>query len=141
MFNLVIKMEKGKIYEIVWDNGCFDCGKDKCIDNIKSKSIFDPTINKTYSNCIAHDIQIENKEEDNKNKTDNENTQENDKNKPEKQVEPEKNDNYLEPKFYITWFGTDKDKRQLKTAGLAMTKFKPYIIAGSFYSSIKGLFT
>ena len=129
-------MEKGNIYEIVWDNGCFDCVKEKCIDGINAKSIFNPSINKTYSNCIAHDIQIENKEEDNKNKTNN-NTQENDKNKQEQS----EGKNNLEPKFYITWFGTDKDKRQLKTAGLAMTKFKPYIIAGSFYSSIKGLFS
>ena len=33
MFNLVIKMEEGKIYEIVWDNGCFDC-KNNCEENI-----------------------------------------------------------------------------------------------------------
>ena len=131
-------MDKGKIYEMVWDNGCFDCGKDKCIDGIKSKSIFDPSINKTYSNCIAHDIQIENKKEENKNETDSDNPQENDKKKPE---EPEEEERKLEPKFYITWFGTDKNKRQLKTAGLAMTKFKPYIVAGSFYSSINGLFS
>lgn len=52
---------------------------------------------------------------------------------------PEKNKKDLEPKFYITWFGSDKDKRQLKTAGLAMTKFKPYI-SESFKTSIKDLF-
>ena len=49
------------------------------------------------------------------------------------------NNGKCDPKFYITWFGTDKDKRQLKTAGLAMTKFKHYSV-GSLYSSIKGIF-
>ena len=135
MFNLVIKMEKGKIYEIVWDNGCFDCDKNTCIKNIISKSIFDPSINKTYSNCLAHINPIENEKEDNK-------TIDNGKNPQEKDIgnnEGKKNIN--EPNFYITWFGSDKNKRQLKTAGLAMKKFKPYIIAGSFYSSIKGLFS
>ena len=39
MLNLVIKMEKGKIYEIVWDNGCFTCSEDKCQKNLVSKSI------------------------------------------------------------------------------------------------------
>ena len=33
----------------------------------------------------------------------------------------------------------DKDKRQLKTSGLAMTKFEPYI-SDSFKTSIKDLF-
>ena len=39
MLNLVIKMEKGKIYEIVWDNGCFTCNDDKCQKNLVSRSI------------------------------------------------------------------------------------------------------
>ena len=39
MLNLVIKMEKGKIYELVWDNGCFTCGDDKCEKNLLSKAI------------------------------------------------------------------------------------------------------
>ena len=108
MFNLVIKMEEGNIYEIVWDNGCFDCDLDNCEKDIPTRSVFDNHVDKKYSNCF----------------------------------EPNRysNDEHLEPKFYITWFGTDKQKRQLKTAGLAMTKFKPYI-SGSFTSSIKGLFT
>ena len=111
MHNLVIKMEEGKIYEIVWDNGCFDCDKENCVNNILSKSVFDPLIDKKYGNCK------------------------------ESQNESEgKSGNHLVPKFYITWFGTDKQKRQLKTAGLAMTKFKPYITSGSFSSSINGLY-
>ena len=135
MFNLVVKMEKGKVYEIVWDNGCFDCGKDKCIEKIVSKSVFDTSFNKTYSNCLAHNITIENEKDDNNNnKTDNENSENDSYKKEEKK-------NINDPNFYITWFGSDKNKRQLKTAGLAMKKFEPYIIRGSFYSSIKGLFS
>jgi hypothetical protein len=109
MFNLVIKMEEGKIYEIVWDNGCFDC-TNNCQENIVTSSVFNSTITQTYENCY--------------------------------ETEACTNDNEVsncDPKFYITWFGTDKDKRQLKTAGLAMTKFKHYSV-GSLYFSIKGIF-
>ena len=104
-------MEKGKIYEIVWDNGCFTCGEDKCQKNLVSKSIFDNSTEINYENCFE-------KKEENPSNNDDKN---------------------LEPKFYITWFGSDKDKRQLKSAGLAMTKFKPYI-SESFKTSIKDLF-
>ena len=31
-----------------------------------------------------------------------------------------------DPKFYVTWFGTDKSGRQLKTSNMAMSKFKNY---------------
>ena len=109
MLNLVIKMEKGKIYEIVWDNGCFTCGDDKCEKNLVSKSIYNENNTLSYENCF------ENYDPGNNNKKE------------------------LEPKFYITWFGSDKDKRQLKTAGLAMTKFKHYSVS-SLYSSVKKLF-
>ena len=109
MFNLVIKMEKGKIYEIVWDNGCFDCS-DSCEENIIANSIYNNTITQTYDNCYEKNACNSN------NQT-----------------------NSCDPKFYVTWFGTDKNKRQLKTAGLAMTKFKHYSI-GSLYSSVKEIF-
>ena len=135
MFNLVIKMEKGKIYEIVWDNGCFLCEKEKCIKNIISNSVIDNS-EKIYENCIIdEDIMDAN---DNVEK---EPKDEKDPKDPKEETKPieNKKENF-EPKFYITWFGTDKDKRQLKTAGLAMTKFKPYI-SGSFYSSVKKLFS
>ena len=128
MFNLVIKMELGNIYEIVWDNGCFDCDQKNCVKNILSSSVFDPLVNQTYDNCKVDINKNENQNEDNNEKVN--------------QIDNEEgSENVLEPKFYITWFGTDKNKRQLKTAGLAMTKFKPYISSGSFYSSIKGLFS
>ncbi len=102
-------MEKGKIYDIVWDNGCFNCDSN-CESNIVSYSAFNSSINKTYDNCYEKDTSCSSG-----------------------------NSTYCDPKFYITWFGTDKNKRQLKTAGLAMTKFKNYSIK-SLYSSIKGIF-
>ena len=144
MHNLVIKMEEGNIYEIVWDNGCFDCTQENCVKEIFTKSVFDPSQNKTYDNCkeIEHKIKNENEEEKEEDKTNDnkqgEQDQQGQKEKENEQEEPKENA-YI-PKFYITWFGTDKNKRQLKTAGLAMTKFKPYIVTGTFYSKIKGLF-
>ena len=109
MFNLVIKMEKGKIYDIVWDNGCFDCDNN-CKNDLVSVSAFNSSFSQTYENCYETETCVTNNGVNN-----------------------------CDPKFYITWFGTDKDKRQLKTAGLAMTKFKHYSVS-SLYSSIKGIF-
>ena len=105
-------MEEGKIYEIIWDNGCFTCSKENCHKNLVSKSIYNDNDIKKYENCFEKCDILNN---DNK------------------------LDKKFEPKFYITWFGSDKNKRQLKTAGLAMTKFKPYI-SESFKTSVKDLF-
>ena len=109
MFNLVIKMEEGKIYDVVWDNGCFDCNDNECNDLVSS-SVFNSTITQSYKNCQETESCTSTEEQ-----------------------------NSCDPKFYITWFGTDKDKRQLKTAGLAMTKFQHYSVS-SLYSSIKDVF-
>ena len=102
-------MEEGKIYEIVWDNGCFDCDS-KCESNLESYSVFNSTISQKYENCYEKDLYCSSG-----------------------------NSTECDPKFYVTWFGTDKNKRQLKTAGLAMTKFKSYSVK-SLYSSIKDMF-
>ena len=110
MFNLVIKVEEGKIYDVVWDNGCFDC--DNCQNNLQSISILNISNSQSYDNCYEPNCIDNNKIS---------------------------NNSLCEPKFYITWFGTDKDKRQLKTAGLAMSKFKHYSIS-SLYSSVKKIF-
>ena len=99
-------MEKGKIYEIVWDNGCFNCDNN-CAKNLETYSVFNSSLSQKYENCIDATCS--------------------------------EDSTACEPKIYITWFGTDKNKRQLKTAGLAMTKFKSYSIK-SLYSSIKGMF-
>ena len=108
MFNLVIKMEKGKIYDIVWDNGCFNCDN-SCDEGLVSSSVFDSSNTQSYDNCYESEICNNNGGNSN-----------------------------CDPKFYVTWFGTDADKRQLKTAGLAMSKFKHYSVS-SLYSSIKNL--
>ena len=102
-------MEKGNIYDVVWDNGCFDCNNN-CNNDITSNSVFNSSINQKYENCYETIKSCTNNQTNN-----------------------------CDPKFYITWFGTDKDKRQLKTAGLAMTKFKHYSVS-SLYSSVKKLF-
>lgn len=44
-----------------------------------------------------------------------------------------------DPKFYITWFGTDADKKQLKSSNLSMSRFRMYSI-GSLYNSAKDAF-
>ena len=51
MLNLVIKMDKGKIYDIIWDNGCFTCGGDRCQKDIVAKSIFNANETFSYENC------------------------------------------------------------------------------------------
>ena len=44
-----------------------------------------------------------------------------------------------DPKFYITWFGTDKDKNPLKSSNLAMSRFRQYAV-GALYNSAKDAF-
>ena len=108
MFNLVIKVKEGKIYDIVWDNACYDCIK-YCENNIKSYDD-DKNNTMTYENCYEADT--ENCYTD--------------------------KDTNCDPKFYITWFGTDKKGNQLKTSNLAMSKFKKYSVS-SLYSSVKNI--
>ena len=51
-----------------------------------------------------------------------------------------KEDNTLcDPKFYITWFGTDKNGKQLKSSNLAMSKFKQYSIS-ALYTAVRDIF-
>lgn len=104
-------MDKGKIYEIVWDNACFDCDGSLC---------------RTFDSAKADDL--ENKEKfismQNCNM--------------EKPSACGKDEN-CDPKFYITWFGSDKNNRQLKSAGLAMSKFKQYSL-GPLINSVKDIY-
>ena len=55
MFNLVIKVKKGKIYDIVWDNACYDC-IDNCKKDIKSYDIDNKNETMTYQNCYEYDM-------------------------------------------------------------------------------------
>ena len=107
MFNLVIKVKEGKIYDIVWDNACYDC-INNCENDIKSHGFNNNTM--TYKNCYESDMEKCNK-----------------------------NNNECDPKFYITWFGTDKNDNQLKSSNLAMSKFQKYSIS-SLYNSVKNIF-
>ena len=49
-------------------------------------------------------------------------------------------DNKCDPKFYITWFGTDKNGNQLKSSNLALSKFKKYSV-DALISSVKDIFS
>ena len=108
LFNIVIKVKEGKISDIVWDNDCYDCIK-TCEINIKSYDDVNKNNTKPMTYKNCYEPDI-------------------------KKCEKKKCD----PKFYITWFGTDKNGIQLKTSNLAMSKFKQYSI-NSLYSSVKNL--
>ena len=107
--SIVVKVKKGVIYELVWDNACYDC-EGKCETNITSRSELNNTQTMIYENCY----------ENNRTACENSDT--------------------CDPKFYITWFGTDKNNNQLKSSNLALSKFKKYSIA-SLYQSMKEIFT
>ena len=49
-------MEKGKIYEIVWDNGCFGCSSNICVKNLISKNVFGK-LTQSYENCKENEKQ------------------------------------------------------------------------------------
>ena len=107
LFSIVVKVKKGKITELVWDNACYDCD-DKCEKDIKSKSLLDKSKTMTYENCYENDMS-------------------------------NCDSNKCDPKFYITWFGTDKNGNQLKSSNLALSKFKKYSVA-KLYDSMKNIF-
>ena len=104
IFSIVVKVKKGLITELVWDNACYGCD-DKCETDIKSISELDSNKTMTYSNCYMNKC----------------------------------SNNECDPKFYITWFGTDKNGNQLKSANLALSKFKKYSVK-SLYDSVKNIF-
>jgi hypothetical protein len=110
LFNLVVKVKEGKIYEVVWDQSCNGCKKAQCKE-FQTNSIFNVSEKGFIKNCFS---------------------QFNDCNK-------EKSSINCDPKFYITWFGTDKKNRQLKSSALAMSKFKRYSTS-SLYKSIFNIF-
>ena len=82
---------------------------DKCEQNIKMHSLLDNNKTMTYSNCYEDD------------------------------TTKNCNNNACDPKFYITWFGTDKNGNQLKSSNLALSKFKKYSV-NSLYNSVKNIF-
>ena len=108
LLNIVIKVDKGKIYDIVWDNNCYSCKKEKCMSytsiNIKNNHT------NTFKNCMNNNFDSC-KEKDSLN---------------------------CDPKFYVTWFGTDKDNRQMKSSNMAMSKFKHYSIESLYDNLCEG---
>ena len=78
LINIVIKVEKGIIYDIVWDNNCYGCKKSEC-EEYESTSYFNESKIKNFENCFK--------------------------------ICSGKNSFDCDPQFYVTWFGTDKDKR------------------------------
>ena len=103
-------MKEGKIFEIIWDDSCSGCKKDRCI-NYESNSMLNFTQKKIIKNC-NEDIKF---------------------------CSDDPSSNHCDPKFYVTWFGSDKKKRQLQSSSLAMTKFKRYSTT-SLYKSIRDIF-
>ena len=51
---MVIKVKQGKIYDIVWDNACYDC-MDNCVKDLKSYALNEKneTIAMSYQNCYG----------------------------------------------------------------------------------------
>merc|ERR1711957_490359 len=109
VFNIVIKVDEGKITGVVWDDDCSGCNYEGCY-NHKVKSITNSSLTYDSSACKAP---LCGKGKDEVFKCD--------------------------PKFYLTWFGTDKDKKQMKSSNLAMSRFRAYSI-GSLYSSARDVF-
>ena len=99
LLSIVIKVEKGEIYDIVWDNNCYSCKDELCMEYSSE--------NNTFKNCM--------------NTTD--------------YCKNEQNSIHCDPKLYVTWFGTDKDNRQLKSSNMAFSKFKHYSI-GNLYDNL-----
>ena len=106
LLNIVIKVEKGNIYDIVWDNNCYSCKDDQCHEYL-SVNINNDSDSKSFKNCYKKD----------------------------ESCGSEKDTLNCDPKLYVTWFGTDKDNRQMKSSNMAMSKFKHYSI-GSLYDNL-----
>jgi hypothetical protein len=104
-------MNKGNITEVVWDNDCFSClTSDKCYTNENLTYLNDTSIKVTEKNCKQELCQ---------------NTRE--------------GSFQCDPKFYVTWFGTDVNGKQLKSSNLSMSRFRQYAV-GSLYNSAKDAF-
>lgn len=110
MFNVVIKLDKGVIKEVVWDNDCWSCGFGGCLEySVTSLKVQNEIFKE--KNCLDPICDI-------KNST---------------------NAFECDPKFYVTWFGTDVDGTQLQSSNLSMSRFRQYSI-GSLFNSAKGVF-
>lgn len=107
---MVIKLDKGAVQDVVWDNGCYSClTASDCYTNNVTDIIYNNSTYQ-YKNC--------------------------------KQALCDTTQTTVfqcDPKFYVTWFGTDANGNQLKSSNLAMSRFRDYAI-GSLYDSAKSAF-
>lgn len=106
VFNAVIKVDNGVIKEIVWDNDCYDCFYDDnvCFEDLQVPYMYNATNFGIYKNC-----------------------------KEPKLCKTSKNEAFkCDPKFYITWYGTDVKGRRFQSSGMAMSRFRQYSV-GSLY--------
>jgi hypothetical protein len=111
VFNVVIKVEKGVIYDIVWDNDCFSClTSSDCLNNTDITYLNDTSIKVYENNCKSKLCTLD-----------------------------ADNSFNCDPKFYITWFGTDIKGKQFKSSNLSMSRFRQYAV-GSLYNSAKDAF-
>ena len=107
----MIKVDKGIVVDVVWDNDCYSClTSDKCYTNEKVPFLNDTTINAIDKNCIQSAC-----------------------------VNAKDTSFQCDPKFYVTWFGTDAKGKQMKSSNLSMSRFRQYAI-GSLYNSAKDAF-
>jgi hypothetical protein len=111
VFNVVIKVDKGNITDVVWDNDCYAClTSDQCFTNNDVTYLNDTSIKAVDKNCKSPAC-----------------------------VNDKDNAFNCDPKFYITWFGTDSNQKQMKSSNLAMSRFRQYAV-GSLYNSAKDTF-
>ena len=111
VFNIVIKVNKGNITDVVWDNDCYSClTSDKCYSNDQVTYLNDTKIKAVDKNC-KQDLCVVSKD----------------------------TVFQCDPKFYVTWFGTDVNGKQLKSSNLSMSRFRQYAV-GSLYNSAKDAF-
>jgi hypothetical protein len=110
LFNVVIMVDNGNITDVLWDNDCFSCLTDAtCITTLLPYNN-DTNLIKTEKNCKSTEFCTNNSE-----------------------------GLVCDPKFYITWFGTDANGKQLKSSNLSMSRFRQYAV-GSLYNSAKDAF-
>jgi len=111
LFNVVIKMTMGVITDVVWDNDCYTCLTESTCNAENATYLNDTSSVVTDSNCSENPCSLTNT-----------------------------TDVFVcDPKFYITWFGTDASGKQLKSSNLSMSRFRQYAI-GSLYNSAKSAF-
>lgn len=96
--------------DVVWDNDCFTCLISNNCYSQNVTYIFNNSMIATDTNCNMAACPLD-----------------------------QQNAFYCDPKFYITWFGTDVNGKQLKSSNLAMSRFRQYSI-GSLYNSARDAF-